>query len=65
MSDGNLCKTDVGNLKEIKICELKYDLIEEDSILWVKTVFEPCSMAALMLIVEDKDENPLSLALHN
>ena len=65
LSEGNLCTTDIANLKEIKIVELKYDLIEVDTILWVKTVYDPCSMATLMLIVEDKDGTTLSLALHN
>ena len=65
MSQNNICATDVPKLKKVNICQLSSGKIIADSIMWVKTISEPCYIASLMIIVEDENQDVIFLGLYN
>ena len=47
------------------IKDLEVGKIEEDTILYVKTIIDPFQILGVNLIVEDKNGDAVSLALYN
>jgi len=60
-----VCTKEEEGLKEVTLSELKRDEIEKDTILWVKTISNPCQIVAVIIIVEDKNKEVISLSLYN
>lgn len=65
MSQENLCKTEVADLKEIFLPEVWKAEIQEDTVVWVRTIAEACSITSVILAVEDKKKNVQMLFLYN
>jgi len=65
VSQNNLCITEEVNLREVTIKDLKINQIQTDTILRVKLISNPCSIACLMLIGQDKNNDVLPIILCN
>jgi hypothetical protein len=65
ISESNVATEDYSNFRERTILTLKKNKIEKDTIIWLKTIASPYQLASVMLIVEDKDGDVVSLALYN
>jgi len=39
--------------------------IEKDTIVWVETVYDACMIFATILVVKDKNDDMIGLALYN
>ena len=44
---------------------MKLTTIQKDTILWVKTITAPTQIAAVILIIEDKNEDVMTICLYN
>ena len=56
---------DEKQLKEITIDQLKVGEIQKDTILWGKIKRSPCVHDALILLVQDKNRELISVLLYN
>jgi hypothetical protein len=52
-------------LKQITINDLEVGKIQDNTILWVKTITYPCQIASVNLIVEDRNKDVLFFSFYN
>ena len=66
MSQDNICLTDdLEKLQEVTLEELEVGNIFENSFIWVQTVMKAVLMNDLILVVQDKNKDVVSLTLYN
>ena len=64
VSTNNLCDKDHKDLQEINLRDLSAENIQEDTILWVKTISRAFHCIGINLVVEDKNGDAIAVCLY-